>query len=462
MWNEQTNISIRATSADPFSATRDLALESIAVLDTLRSVAGKPGFMVRLEAPADVSPIVATHAAAHAMLVHLFPARKNQLDAVFEEAVRSFAPDPKRESAIAFGNAVAAAVIAIRSNDGWNKTGRVVTGTEAGQWRPTPPGLHPPLNPQWAMLAPFTLTRPDQFRPPGPRAPGTQAFLDAVRQTAEIGELHSTIRTADQTQAAHYWSDAIGTYAPAGHWNTIANTVLREASSDPLRQATVLAELNIAIADAAIAMTDAKYTYWAWRPISAIQAGIPGFPAQPDWAPLLETPNHPSYVSGHSAFSAAAAIVLTDEFGARPFKADSADQPGATRAFRDFQQAAAEAADSRLWGGIHFKFDNDDGLVTGRAVGAWALKIFRSRDVSGAPIVILDPDGKGGYAMDRASPLRFVNVTIDGGRRVSVPVAMDARFTLPKCGQGRHAVAVTATGARGIVTTVQTIVSGNG
>ena len=150
----------------PFNATRALALESIAVLDTLRSVAGQPGFMVRLSAPRTYR--------------------------------QSWRPTRRRMRCY-----------------GWDRLVAVQTGTEPGRWRPTPPRFYPPLNPQWALVTPFTLTKPDQARPPGPRAPGSKEFNDARFETASVGAAQAVTRTADQTLAAHYRSDAIGTYAPA-------------------------------------------------------------------------------------------------------------------------------------------------------------------------------------------------------------------------------------------------------
>lgn len=462
LWNAQTNLSIRASWMDPFMATRALALESIAVLDTLRSQAGMPGFLVRLAAPADARPGIAASAAAHAMLVHLFPSRRAVLDAAFAGSLAASPPDPKRARAVAFGEAVAAAVIAIRDPDGWNRTGTVKIGSAPGEWRPTPPGFYPPLDPQWGAVTPFTLTRADQFRPPSPRAPGTKAFNDAREQTAAIGGVRSRIRTADQTLAAHYWSDAIGTYAPAGHWNSIAESLMRAGGRDPMAEATVFAELNIAIADSAIAMGDAKYTYWFWRPITAIRGGDADFPARPEWTPLLATPNHPSYISGHSVFSGAAAAVLTAEFGPIPFRAGSAATPRVTRGFTSFEQAAEEAANSRLWGGIHYKFDNDDGLATGHAVGAWALEAFRHSPKDRPPAIVFNPHDAAGIAIDSAAPVMSVEVSLDGGPSTTVPVDAGGRFVLPRCPPGPHAVTVTARGAGGRVATSATTMNGGG
>jgi membrane-associated phospholipid phosphatase len=459
-WNAETNRAIQQTSMDPFMATRALALESVAILDTMRSAADRPGFLVRLPAPAGVSPMVATDAAAHTMLVYLFPARKAALDAAYVSSLAAYPADDARARAEAFGSAVVRAIIAIRDRDGWNRTDTVKVGNTPGQWRPTPPRFLPPLDPQWAALTPFALRFPTQFRPPAPPAPGTDAFNSARALTASIGDAHSRSRTPDQTQAAHYWSDGIGTYAPAGHWNTIAVDALRATTHDPMREAEVLAELNIAVADSAIAMADAKYTFTMWRPITAIREGDGAFPARPDWTPLLETPNHPSYLSGHSVFSGAAATVLTAEFGSMRFRAGSASTPGITRSFASFQQAAEEAANSRLWGGIHFKFDNDNGLTTGAAVGKWTLDVFQHPEAHRAPVIILDGAAMAGLALHADTPVQTVEVSLDGAPVVTVRVGADGRFPLPTCSKGRHAMTVTARDANGQIATASTTVNG--
>jgi membrane-associated phospholipid phosphatase len=154
-------------------------------------------------------------------------------------------------------------------------------------------------------------------------------------------------------------------------------------------EAELFAELNVAIADSCIAMADAKYSYWSWRPITAIRAGDDVTPPQPAWVPLLTPPNHPSYVSGHSTFSGTAAAVLTEWLGARPFTFASASLPGVTRSFTSFQQAAEEAAVSRVYDGIHVPFDNADGLAIGQEVGTGTLGAFQRRDADRGPYLMV-------------------------------------------------------------------------
>jgi hypothetical protein len=224
--------------------------------------------------------------------------------------------------------------------------------------------------------------------------------------------------------------------------------------------------LTVAMADAGVAVADAKYTYWSQRPITVIRSGGAGQAPIPDWEPLLRTPNHPGYISGHSGFSGAAAVVLTDQFGARPFRFTSANLPGVTREFADFQQAAEEAAASRVFGGIHFPFDNAEGLVTGRAVGNWALAAFRRIAEDRGSVIVLDhqPENSAegqrlaGFAVDNASPLTEIRMASGGGEPVRVPVDGQGRFTIPPRTVGSGDVSqlvLTATSITGRVTTVR-------
>jgi len=475
LWNDQTNIAIQATSTDAFTASRALALESIAILDTIRSIDGGPTLLLRLPAPHGIKPEVAVAASGHEMLTLLFPARRAALDAALDAVLANEPVAPARDRAVAFGKAVANAVFAVRARDGWDAEGTLPAGTAPGQWRPTPRGFLPPLVTQWAKLVPFVLTAPGQFRPPGPPGLTTAKFRDAATLVTSIGADNSTVRTAAQTEIAHYWSDAIGTYAPAGHWNAIAASLLAPMHLGLDAEADLFARLNVAMADAGIAVADAKYTYWFWRPVTVIRAGAAAAPAMPNWSPLLETPNHPSYISGHSGFSGAAAIVLTAKFGTRPFSFASASVPGVTRSFTSFQQAADEAAFSRVLGGIHYPFDNADGLATGRAVGEWTVSAFRRIAEDRGPIIVMDRPASdaikgrpalGGFALDNRSPVTEVTVRPRGREPFTVAVDDLGRFAIPPQRLdpvvGRSDVAIVVRSVTGRTATARLVLGGDG
>ncbi len=181
-------------------------------------------------------------------------------------------------------------------------------------------------------------------RPPVPPAPGSAEFQTAAN---ELNDVLDNL-TNDQRRIANFWADGLGTYTPPGHWNRFACESIVSHKYNPLRAARVLAYLNMAMEDAGIACWDAKYYYHYPRPIQA----MPGFKT------VLGTPNFPSYTSGHSMFSAAGAYVLSSLFPEEASKFD---------AYSD------EAAISRLYGGIHYRFDIEAGQTAGQAVGEFAV-----------------------------------------------------------------------------------------
>jgi membrane-associated phospholipid phosphatase len=194
------------------------------------------------------------------------------------------------------------------------------------------------------------MTSGRQFRAPPPPAFGSPEFLAAVAEVRRFSEE----RTPKQLAIAEFWADGAGTSTPAGHWNEIAASLLEENGASAERAAHVLAMLNAALMDAGIACWDSKYEYWLIRP-SQVDPAI---------STPVGLPNFPAYVSGHSTFSGAAAEVLAAAF------------PSERRVLRAM---AEEAAISRLYGGIHYRFDSDAGLDMGRRIGQLVLMLDRQR-----------------------------------------------------------------------------------
>ena len=379
-WTATALAAVRTASAPPPVVTRALALEGLAVLDVLNAVDGAPATLVGLDAPTEMDQAAAVGAAAHRVLSQLFPAQGAALDAVLANRLAAIPDGAAEDQGVAFGRAVAEAVLALRAGDGWNTVVTYSGGTDPGEWRPTPPAFAPALLPQWGQLVPFALASPDQFRPGGPPGLTSDAYAAALEEVRLLGAANSTLRTAEQTEIARFWADGAGTYTPPGHWVLIASELAAQQGLGGGAAARLLATLEVALADASIAAWDAKYAYGLWRPVTAIhEAGKDGNPAtgaDPAWTPLLTTPNHPEYVSGHSTYSAAAATVLEAFFGDIAFSTTSPDLPGVTRSFDSFAEAAAEAGRSRIYGGIHYEFSNQDGQALGRAVAGLALEHF--------------------------------------------------------------------------------------
>jgi hypothetical protein len=319
------------------------------------------------------NPPRASRALAHlstAMYLAALPGGSGQDDAVAGAAstvVAHFYPDEAagiealadrladvESKAFAAGRLAGRLLIARARSDGADA---VWTGTAPqgpGHWVPTPPAyIYPPLEPLAGTWRTWNLRSGSQFRPRPPPKYGSAQFL------AEAGEVYEVSRklTDEQKRIAEFWADGVGTVTPPGHWNVIAIELVA-AGWSTLREAQLFATLNTAQADAFIACWDAKYAYWSLRPVTAIrQLGL-----DPDWLSYIATPPFPSYVSGHSTTSGAASTVLAGFFP------DLARELGAT---------AEEAAISRLYGGIHFRSDNEAGLDLGRRVGAVALDVYR-------------------------------------------------------------------------------------
>jgi membrane-associated phospholipid phosphatase len=159
--------------------------------------------------------------------------------------------------------------------------------------------------------------------------------------------------TEEKRKIANWWSDGLGTYTPPGHWNKFAKDLIIKYKMNPLRSARTFAYMNMAIMDAGISCWDAKYYYHYPRPIQT----IPGFKV------ILGTPNFPSYTSGHSTFSAAAAEVLAYIF------------PAEAELSRSW---AREAAESRIYGGIHYRFDAEVGITQGKNVAQYTINAAKA------------------------------------------------------------------------------------
>ncbi len=287
--------------------------------------------------------------AAATVLVYLDPDEADRIDALADELA------DVDSRAFRHGRLIGRLLVARALHDGsdvvW--TGRPPQGP--GFWVPTPPGfVYPPLEPLAGTWRTWNLRKGSQYRPGPPPAYGSARF------TAEMNEVYrvSQTLTDEQRRIADHWADGPGTVTPAGHWNVIALGLVDEAGWSTLRSSRLFAVLNTAQADAFIACWDAKYRYWSLRPVTAIRRLVRDAGS---WLSYIVTPPFPSYVSGHSTTSGAAATVLAAFFP---------DRSGALEAM------AQEAALSRLYGGIHYRNDNEAGLRLGRQVGGAALRAY--------------------------------------------------------------------------------------
>jgi PAP2 superfamily len=301
----------------------------------------------------------------------------NNLAQSFASRQQAVVPKPVYERSILHGQEVAAAVLDWASTDGFQiyNSCAYVPLPVSGAWEPTPPLFTPyQLQPCWGMIRPMVLTFGEECSPPGHPAFSTDTASDFY--TAGLEVYHVGLGLSDkQKTIADYWSDGTGTGTPPGHWIAIVSQIARNENLSLAAAAEAYARVGMAVHDAFIACWNVKYTYNLQRPVTYINDNIDA-----GWVPYIVTPSFPSYTSGHSTQSGAVARVLTDMFGITSFKDTTHTDHGLVpplepRTFNSFDEAAAEAAVSRLYGGIHFPFDNDDGLASGRCIG----QVFHDR-----------------------------------------------------------------------------------
>jgi hypothetical protein len=238
------------------------------------------------------------------------------------------------------------------------------------------------MTPHWRFVDTFCLPDIEAYIPGPPPPLHSPEYAIALNEVKEIGCVGSTNRTAEQSEIAVFWSDFSYTAMPPGHWHEIAATIAASRTNTLEQNARLFALISLAQADAAIVCWETKYRYNLWRPITAIQrADEDGNAATvPDvsWNHFLNAPPFPAYTSGHSTFSKASAQVLTHfyETDAISFTAYSDSLPSVTRSFTSLAACADEVGMSRIYGGIHFQFDNVAGKACGKLVGDYVSANF--------------------------------------------------------------------------------------
>jgi membrane-associated phospholipid phosphatase len=300
---------------------------------------------------------VAMHAAASRMLEHLYTGEsRGRMEALGHSAATAvlLATGEQREAALAWqtGRAVAENAIRRALDDGWDlaRLPRDRPPWKAGLWRAAPPlNMYDPAEPQAGQWRTWILKDGADVAPPPPIEYGSAAYW---REVEEVRRLAAAL-TAEQKRIAEEWNLDLGSATPPGVWNLHARKLVLDRKLDAAAAARVFSTLNVAMMDALIACWHAKFKWWTERPVTLIRERY-----DPAFTPYIITPPFPSYVSGHSSVSGAAAEVLASFFP------DDAPRLNAM---------AQEASISRLYGGIHFRTDNEAGLELGRKIGARAF-----------------------------------------------------------------------------------------
>lgn len=388
---------VRIRGGAPGPIARGAAMLHLAIHDAVAAIHPTHApYLPGLHADGTEHVAAAVRHAAHGILTYLYPEQRDLFDAALAMAESGVVLDAAELAGRRVGDASAQAMIEHRSADGSNDATPYVASTRPGNWRPAAGATA--ATPNWGKTTPFTLAGDSPegwratFRPPIPAgASSTGDLLRSAAYTAQfdevksLGRFDSATRTSDQTDIAHFWAnDLDGTSKPPGHLFGITKTVAVDQGLDVPATARLFALVAAAMADAAIVAWDSKYDTELdlWRPDTAIQlAALDGnkdTTADPLWQPLSQeyggrrfSPPFPAFVSGHATFAAAHAGVMQAIFGdATPFEATTEDPfyTGLPRTYPTFSAAAEENALSRLYLGVHYRWDAEFALAAGYEV----------------------------------------------------------------------------------------------
>jgi membrane-associated phospholipid phosphatase len=395
----------------PPQASRVYAYSSVAAYEALR--AGHPGYRSFAGQLNGLAPVPAPDPKAQYSFdlagIHAFMtvgrqltfsrARMDSLRSAMDERLRGGLSPAVYDRSIAYGDTVAKHILAWASKDHFLQTRgypKYTVSSTAGRWVPTPPAYMDAIEANWGVLRPFVMDSGSQFRPIDPPAFDTAKSSPYMKMVSEVLETSRQL-TDEQRAIASFWDCnpyvmhvqghtmfATKKITPGGHWMGIVGIVSRNADADIMRSSEAYARTALAMADAFIATWDEKYRTSVARPETMINAYL-----DEQWEPVLQTPPFPEYPSGHSVVSTAAATALTQLYGDTAAFVDSSEVEFGlpARSFPSFKAAAAEAAISRLYAGIHYRPAIEEGAVLGRKVGSLVVSRVTTHDPAAKQVV---------------------------------------------------------------------------
>jgi len=377
-WNQVASNTINVPAAANGSAAEqrpndsvDLAVVHLAIYNALAAITGRyqPYGGLTQTVSGDASEEAAVGAAAYGVLKGMFPNRSAQYQVAYDSFLAPMPDGPAKAGGVAVGTAAAAAMLALRGDDGRAVVlAPYVAGTTPGAFRGTNP-----VNRFVPSIKPFALTSASQFRSPPPPALDSEAYAKDFNETRLLGGAAGSTRTAAQLELARFYTET-----PSLYWQrNLRGFAMNDGSL--VDQARLMAMLFMVEADAGIACFESKYHYQSWRPLSAIPlADTDGNQATtPDlaWTPVVPTPNHPEYPAAHGCITGAIAETLKTYYGTDQvkFTLDST-VTGATRSFETTQAMVDDVVNSRVYGGMHFRNSGLRGAELGTNVARWALQ----------------------------------------------------------------------------------------
>jgi hypothetical protein len=381
-WNEQALNATRLARQPPPVIALHLGTFHAAIADAVDGIAGQwQPWLVTEKAPAGANIDAAIASAAYTVLNAIWGQASNphNFQVAYDTSLAAIPDGQSKTDGIEWGKHVAQLVLADRAKSGFGTPVKYTAGTKPGEWRETAPEFRAAATPQLGRTKPFVMESAEQFRGPPPPAVESKEFADALNQVAKVGGRDDADRTDYQTQSVPFWSDGLGTSGPAGHWNMIAQGLAKDRKLSEIETARLFALLNFAAADAFISAWDTKFFYNTARPETEIREITkdtnPYIEQRANWIPNMASLPFPSYPSAHMTFTAAATRVLALYFGADDvmFSTTSDGLPGAVRTFHKLSDASEEVGMSRIYGGIHTKFDVTAGKDVGARIGDWVF-----------------------------------------------------------------------------------------
>ena len=386
-WNAIAVSTLVSQGQNPFAQARFMAIAQLAVFEAVNAITGdyKP-YLGTLVAPAGASPEAAAVAAAYHVLKTYFPSAPN-LDAAYAASLAAIPDGAAKNGGVATGQAAAAQMIARRLGDGASPPQFYLpTSMDPGVWQPTP--SCPPaggVGYQWQNVTPFGVPSASgsrswiaPFDPGPPPSLMSERYARDYNEVRRVGSVHSgpDDRPQDRADVARFYNIS----SPSFLFNLAARQVAAAEGASLSENARALALLNMATSDSLVASFWAKYHYNLWRPETAIREGrVDGnakTEAEASYVPYVVTPCFPSYPSNHASASNGAAEVLRRLYGAggHVITMSNPAVPGVTLRYRTFNQITDDIDDARVYGGIHFRFDQDAGAALGREVGTYVYK----------------------------------------------------------------------------------------
>jgi len=382
-WADLALDCVRNDNTGPTVSTRNLAILHTAIYDAVNSITRThQSYRFQLEPPQDCSAEAAVVGAAYAVTTALYPSYAPLAQDLLNAYKASASPGAAMTNGLNFGWWMGLFALDSRGADGANTDVPYTPSNLPGQWQRTPPFFRPPLTPNWRYVDLFCLPGIEAFMPAPPPALNSSEYALAFNEVKRLGAAGTTNRTPEQSEIAVFWSDFSHTAMPPGHWHEIGAAIARSRTNTLEENARLFALISLAQADAAIVCWEAKYRNNLWRPVTAIQRadedGNPATEKDATWNHYLAAPPFPAYTSGHSTFSKASAQVLANFYGtdAIAFTAFSDSLPGIARSFTSLSICADEVGMSRIFGGIHFRFDHVAGKLTGQKIGDYISANF--------------------------------------------------------------------------------------